>query len=99
MNNFPCIVIRGICDYADTHKNKAWQPYAAVTVAACGKELLSLIPAVEVKKTKSLEEQMENEGVVGPRSMRIGTMNSGGGPQFVGSTISGADARFSWNSK
>ncbi|KAJ3951481.1 hypothetical protein N0V92_012105 [Colletotrichum tropicale] len=26
MNNFPCLVIRGICDYADAHKNKQWQP-------------------------------------------------------------------------
>jgi hypothetical protein len=26
MNNFPCLVIRGICDYADSHKNKRWQP-------------------------------------------------------------------------
>ncbi|KAL6700404.1 hypothetical protein J3F84DRAFT_343976 [Trichoderma pleuroticola] len=25
MNDFPCIVIRGVCDYADSHKNKAWQ--------------------------------------------------------------------------
>jgi hypothetical protein len=23
MKNFPCVVIRGICDYADSHKNKA----------------------------------------------------------------------------
>lgn len=34
MNNFPCLVIRGICDYADTHKNKRWQPYAAAVAAA-----------------------------------------------------------------
>jgi nucleoside phosphorylase len=27
-------VIRGICDYADSHKNKVWQPYAAATAAA-----------------------------------------------------------------
>src|SRR5205823_1808421 len=26
MNSFPCLVIRGICDYADSHKNKRWQP-------------------------------------------------------------------------
>ena len=26
MNNFDCLVIRGICDYADSHKNKRWQP-------------------------------------------------------------------------
>jgi nucleoside phosphorylase len=44
MNNFPCLVIRGICDYADSHKNKRWQPYAAATAAACAKELLSTIP-------------------------------------------------------
>ncbi|KAK4903048.1 hypothetical protein LTR49_026891 [Elasticomyces elasticus] len=34
MNSFPCVVIRGMCDYADSHKNKRWQPYAAA-VAAC----------------------------------------------------------------
>lgn len=46
MNNFGCLVIRGICDYADAHKNKQWQPYAAAVAAACAKELLLLIPQV-----------------------------------------------------
>ena len=46
MNDFPCLVVRGICDYADSHKNKKWQPYAAATAAACVKEILSIIPAV-----------------------------------------------------
>jgi nucleoside phosphorylase len=45
MDEFPCLVIRGICDYADSHKNKMWQPYAASTAAAFAKELLSVIPA------------------------------------------------------
>ena len=40
MNNFPCVVIRGISDYADSHKNDQWQPYAAATAAACAKEFL-----------------------------------------------------------
>ncbi|KAF3006335.1 hypothetical protein E8E14_003571 [Neopestalotiopsis sp. 37M] len=40
MDNFPCIVIRGICDYADSHKNKAWQEYSAAVAAAFTKELL-----------------------------------------------------------
>lgn len=39
MNDFPCIVIRGICDYADAAKNKEWQEYAAATAAAFAKEL------------------------------------------------------------
>ncbi|EFQ30158.1 phosphorylase superfamily protein [Colletotrichum graminicola] len=47
MNNFPCIVVRGICDYADAHKNKKWQPYAAATAAAYAKELLLIVPSLE----------------------------------------------------
>ncbi|OCL07598.1 purine and uridine phosphorylase [Glonium stellatum] len=45
MNSFPCLVIRGICDYADSHKNKKWQPFAAAAAAACAKEILSIVPA------------------------------------------------------
>jgi nucleoside phosphorylase len=41
MDSFPCLVIRGICDYADSHKNKMWQPYAAATAAAYARELLT----------------------------------------------------------
>jgi nucleoside phosphorylase len=48
MDNFHCLVIRGICDYADSHKNKEWQDYAALTAAAYAKELLNIIPAEEV---------------------------------------------------
>jgi nucleoside phosphorylase len=41
VNSFPCLVIRGICDYADSHKNKIWQKYAAAVAAAYAKLLLS----------------------------------------------------------
>ena len=47
VNSLPCLVIRGICDYADSHKNKAWQPYAADTAAACAKDLLSFVPSIK----------------------------------------------------
>lgn len=40
-DSFPCIVIKGACDYADSHKNKAWQRYAAATAAACAKAFLN----------------------------------------------------------
>jgi nucleoside phosphorylase len=56
MNSFPCLVIRGICDYADSHKNKRWQPYAAATAAACAKEVLSIIPVAEMAKTHTVVE-------------------------------------------
>ncbi|CAG9972245.1 unnamed protein product [Clonostachys byssicola] len=43
IDNFPCLVIRGICDYCDSHKSKEWQEYAATTAAAYAKELLLVI--------------------------------------------------------
>ncbi|KAK7222197.1 hypothetical protein V2G26_010200 [Clonostachys chloroleuca] len=49
MNSFPCLVIRGICDYADSHRNKEWQGYAAMTAAAYTKDLLSHIPPARVE--------------------------------------------------
>ncbi|KAF5661331.1 kinesin [Fusarium denticulatum] len=52
MNSFPCLVIRGICDYADSHKNKKWQPYASAAAAICAKEILSIIPLTEVRETR-----------------------------------------------
>jgi nucleoside phosphorylase len=39
-DNFPCVVIKGVCDYADSHKNKKWQGHAAATAAACMKAFL-----------------------------------------------------------
>src|SRR5467141_146475 len=51
MDNFPCLVVRGICDYADSHKNKQWQGYAAATAAAYAKELLSVIHPNQVEET------------------------------------------------
>ncbi|KAH8172227.1 Pfs domain protein [Sarocladium implicatum] len=54
MNTFPCLVIRGICDYADSSKNKVWQEYAAATAAAYAKLLLEEFGAYAVSGGKSL---------------------------------------------
>ncbi|PLB53253.1 purine and uridine phosphorylase [Aspergillus steynii IBT 23096] len=51
MDNFPCLVIRGICDYADSHKNNIWQKYAAATAAAYAKDFLVMTPARQVEIT------------------------------------------------
>lgn len=56
MNSFPWLVVRGICDYADSHKNKSWQPYAAATAAAYTKGLLSLIPSLAVEQIERAVE-------------------------------------------
>ncbi|PQK09148.1 hypothetical protein BB8028_0001g12190 [Beauveria bassiana] len=38
--NFPCIIVKSACDYADSHKSEKWQNYAAATSAACMKAIL-----------------------------------------------------------
>ncbi|OWT42470.1 NACHT and ankyrin domain protein [Pochonia chlamydosporia 170] len=54
MNHFPCLVVRGICDYSDSHKNKEWQSYAAVAAAVCAKELLCRIAPNKVEAEKKI---------------------------------------------
>ncbi|RKL34014.1 hypothetical protein BFJ72_g9501 [Fusarium proliferatum] len=44
MNGSPYLVIRGICDYSDSHKNKKWQEHAALMAAAYTKEVVMAIP-------------------------------------------------------
>jgi nucleoside phosphorylase len=56
MNQFPCLVIRGICDYSDSHKNKEWQGYAAMAAAAFARDLLCRIPPKRVKAETRISE-------------------------------------------
>lgn len=56
MNHFPCLVIRGICDYSDTHKNKEWQGYAAMAAAAYAKDLLYRISPNRVEAEEKVIE-------------------------------------------
>jgi nucleoside phosphorylase len=60
MNGFPCLVVRGVCDYADSHKNKRWQAYAAGAAAAYAKEVLSVIQPADVVKSRTAEETMSD---------------------------------------
>ncbi|KAL1387464.1 hypothetical protein HDK64DRAFT_134977, partial [Phyllosticta capitalensis] len=60
LNHFPCLVIRGICDYSDTHKNKEWQGYAAMTAAAFATNLLKHITPRDVEAQKSLRDHMSS---------------------------------------
>ena len=61
MDQFPCSVIRGICDYCDSHKNKQWQGYSALAAAAYAKAFLELIPKhdkqPELRPTKKEDER------------------------------------------
>ncbi|KAI0455725.1 ankyrin repeat-containing domain protein [Xylaria acuta] len=56
IESLQCLVVRSICDYADSHKNKQWQRYAAATAAAYTKELLGKMPILETQASKIVEK-------------------------------------------
>ncbi|KAL4753991.1 hypothetical protein BDW72DRAFT_190684 [Aspergillus terricola var. indicus] len=43
-DNFPCIPVKGVVDYADGHESKDWQCFAAANAAACMRALLDEAP-------------------------------------------------------
>ena len=59
MNDFPCMVIRGICDYADTHKNDEWHNYAALAAASYAREVLLSLKPRKVDSMPYLTERMK----------------------------------------
>ncbi|EED17856.1 kinesin light chain, putative [Talaromyces stipitatus ATCC 10500] len=63
-----CIIIKGVCDYADSHKNKLWQAYAAATGASAAKAFLDYWPVdhEDASKTRHLMTPFErNDCFVG----------------------------------
>lgn len=59
MDGFRCLIIRGICDYCDSHKNDKWQGYAAMTAAVYAKEILKKIVPVAVANEQVLVSKMD----------------------------------------
>ncbi|CAG8381999.1 unnamed protein product [Penicillium salamii] len=61
-DNMPCVIIKGVCDYADRHKKKSWQDYAAATAACAAKAFLkywrphkrTVIPEIDKNCLKDL---------------------------------------------
>ena len=64
MDRFAYVVIRGICDYSDTHKNFDWQWYAAATAAAYAKELLAVVPGDTVHQMVPMSGDKHHENVL-----------------------------------
>lgn len=71
VDDFPCAVIRGICDYCDEHKSKLWQPYSAVTAAAYARDLLRSIQPQEIESMDSVAELIR-PGAFGKRPSATG---------------------------
>jgi hypothetical protein len=65
-NSFPCLAIRGICDYADESKNKDWQGYAAGVAAAFAEELLEVVSPIELDRERPMKDVLEQGGISTP---------------------------------
>jgi nucleoside phosphorylase len=58
--SIPTIVVKGVCDYADSHKNKEWQLYAAATAAACAKGMLRVWRPAERQTERPAKAQHQD---------------------------------------
>ncbi|KAK2034264.1 pfs domain-containing protein [Colletotrichum zoysiae] len=94
MTEFSCIVIRGISDYADSHKNDAWHYFAAAAAAACTKELLAYVdpadaPSMSPVPTPSVNEASNpsREPAGGHSFYGTGVQHSGSGNFSVGKDL------------
>lgn len=69
MNHFPCLVIRGICDYADSHKSKEWQGFAAMMAAAYARDLLQQIPPNRIEAERPITETIDASEYMNPSTL------------------------------
>ncbi|KAM0449188.1 hypothetical protein ACHAO4_007851 [Trichoderma viride] len=60
MEEIPCVVIKGVCDYADCHKSKKWQDFAAATAASALRAILEYMPPA--KSREYSVEQVPRQG-------------------------------------
>uniref|UniRef100_A0A8H7TQ33 Nucleoside phosphorylase domain-containing protein n=1 Tax=Bionectria ochroleuca TaxID=29856 RepID=A0A8H7TQ33_BIOOC len=58
LTEFPCLVIRGISDYCDSHKNDDWQGFAAAAAAAYARQLFFHMP---IEVTQIPESQIPTD--------------------------------------
>lgn len=61
MNTFPCLVVRGISDYCDEHKNDSWHRYASTTAAAYCKWVLQELSPEAVGKAETAASVTKTE--------------------------------------
>ncbi|KAL6904431.1 hypothetical protein GGI43DRAFT_320078 [Trichoderma evansii] len=56
----PCVVVKGVCDYADCHKSKKWQDFAAATAASALQAILEHMPPAKSREYSI--EQVPRQG-------------------------------------
>lgn len=98
----PCIIVKGICDYADSHKNKQWQNFAAATAASVAVAILARyeVPGAITHGATAIPTQSAlSLPPVGEETRNPVTHNyhhSGSGPNFQGGNFHGYGNTFNF---
>ncbi|KAM0449365.1 hypothetical protein ACHAO4_007712 [Trichoderma viride] len=58
-DELPCIIVKGVCNYADSHMNNHWQNFAAATAASVAKSLVERYTKTDRSPTIQIKEQVE----------------------------------------
>ncbi|KAE8396415.1 hypothetical protein BDV23DRAFT_192206 [Aspergillus alliaceus] len=82
MNHYPCLLVRGICDYADAQKDSKWQGYAAAVASAYAKELLTVTSASLTLQSPRVRENLTILDTRFARPLSLGSMTVVG--NFIG---------------
>ncbi|KAL4965065.1 5'-methylthioadenosine/S-adenosylhomocysteine nucleosidase family protein [Aspergillus stella-maris] len=83
MDELPCLVVRGSCDYADTHKYDDWHCYAAAVAAAYWKVLLRKVGVQEVQEVTTMKELMDGVKGLAEEWTRIYQVTEHNAPRFM----------------
>ncbi|KAL8364767.1 hypothetical protein RB595_003847 [Gaeumannomyces hyphopodioides] len=99
-DELPCIVVKGICDYADSHKNKQWQDFAAATAASVAVAIIEdytlgdgAVACSSVSDSHEVPTISASGQSSQPASVNIQNHHTGAGPNFQGSTFNNG----TWN--
>ncbi|KAL8364620.1 hypothetical protein RB595_003759 [Gaeumannomyces hyphopodioides] len=95
-DQIPCIVVKGICDYADSHKRKEWQKFAAATAASvaaailCGYMLPDTIAAADTTasaSSKHRRQSADQPGSSSPKRRRTSALNEASASNSIDATL------------
>ncbi|KAJ0379426.1 hypothetical protein COL26b_002269 [Colletotrichum chrysophilum] len=59
-DEIPCIIVKSVCDYADSHKNKKWQGFAAMAAASATKAVLNITNSIDSTDNTNIADSTDS---------------------------------------
>ncbi|KAJ4859764.1 tetratricopeptide repeat domain-containing protein [Trichoderma breve] len=80
----PCIIVKGVCDYADCHKNKKWQNFAAAVAASASKAILERYIKTDRRSPYLTQKQSDSKGEINSVNASLYIPQKHSSPHFIG---------------